>query len=678
MSTAEFLGKVTEAIESNMHDPNFGVGELADLMSMSRSSLLRQIKKSGGPSVNQLIREVRLKRAIELLRVGELNVSQISFEVGFSSPSYFIKCFKDEHGCSPGEYTFEQPSVATKADAEDGINWRKVSGWSTILLLIIAAVWFFYKKSNQPQFEKPSIAVLPFTNQTSDSSQLYLVNGMTESILTNLQRLGELRVISRTSVEQYRDSRMAMTEIAEELGVDYVVEGSFQKYRNEMLLTVQLIDGASDQHVWSEQYRRGIEDIFNVQAEVSGKIAEAIQVAIAPEITEQIFKKPTENTEAYDQYLQGVAWTRLETETGLDSAIVNFNNAIALDEGFAWAYAYLSICYYYKDIFKLEKEYTDLIGKYADRAVLLDPNYPVCLISKALYYMHRAQYEEAVTYFERVLDIAPNSATTYNYLAEIYTSYLLDIDQYLIHALTAYQLDLSGNDSSALSFTHLHLSNALAQSGMIDRAEAHIHQSLAYDPNNLYSKTLEIYIDLTEDQDVLNARNRMSLAYQKDSSRLDLLQELAKLCYTMEDYEAAAEHYRSFIFVRSMFGLNIFHEEDVIMAFVFDKVGDHVIADSLIVDYKEYLKNDQSVYRPLQQSFLAIYEGHLDEAIDYMDEFIKADDFMYWVPAFLEDDPLFMQLATHSEYDRVLSDLKDKFEKIKDKRIRKLTDLGLL
>jgi TolB-like protein/AraC-like DNA-binding protein/Tfp pilus assembly protein PilF len=677
MSSSDFIKRAKVIIEENMHDPQFGVGDLADKLAMSRSSLLRQIKRDGLISVNQLIKDVRLAQSKILLEKGVLNVSQISFEVGFSSPSYFIKCFKDEFGMSPGEYQ-EQPS-------NDGIlvveKKPRTSTSRNLIALVVAVITLVVVIGllRRPQVSqgKLSVAVLPFINETGDSTQRYLVNGMMESILTNLQRVGDLRVISRSSVEPFRNSGQSVTAIAKSLNVDYVVEGSFQRYKGEMLLSVQLIESQYAGQVWSEQYRRDITDLFAVQAEVSEQIANAIQVVIAPEVNLAINKKPTDNPDAYDNFLQGVEWTRLESERGLDSAIVLFDKAVSMDRQFAKAYAYLAICYYYKDIFKLKKEYTDSINRYSDRAIVLDPKMPEGLIAKGLYYQHLHQYEEAVQYFENALEIVPNSATVHNYLAEIYTNYLPDMDKYLVHAITASRLDLSGNDSTALSYSHLHLANAFAQSGIIDKAQRHIHQSLAFDPENIFSQTLEVYIDLSEDYDIENARHRLELVYRKDTTRLDVLQELAKTCYSMEDYLSAAYYYDKFIRARSVYQLEIYPEEDIIISYVFQQMGKDSLSEALLDDFKRYATNDQSKYQSLHEVFIAIYEDRLDDAIAFMDRFNQSDDFMFWIPAFLEKDPMFHRLSGHDEYDRVISDMKRKFEVNKSSRVAMLKELDL-
>ena len=159
-----------------------------------------------------------------------------------------------------------------------------------------------------------------------------------------------LRVISRTSVEKYRKTDKGIPEIAEELNVNYLVEGSGQRVGDQVLLNIQLIEASTDRPIWVEQYNREVVDIFALQNEVAKKIADAIEAVVTPAELEQIEKKPTENLVAYDYYLQALDPYYSRTKEGLEKAIPLFEKAIEQDPQFALAYANLAISYYYLDI----------------------------------------------------------------------------------------------------------------------------------------------------------------------------------------------------------------------------------------------------------------------------------------------------------------------------------------
>jgi len=187
-----------------------------------------------------------------------------------------------------------------------------------------------------------SIAILPFKNDSNDEENTYFINGLMEEILNNLQKIKDLRVISRTSVEQYRNQTKPIPEIAKELGVNYIVEGSAQKYGNSFRLRTQLIMAAKEDHLWGESFQQKItevEDIFIVQSQIAEKIAQELKVVITPEEKQLIEKIPTEKLEAYDAYLKGQFYWRKLTSQDLDISMKYFEMAKEKDPNFALAYA---------------------------------------------------------------------------------------------------------------------------------------------------------------------------------------------------------------------------------------------------------------------------------------------------------------------------------------------------
>ena len=462
----DFLNQLTRVVEENISDENFGVSELAEAINMSRSNLLRRLKKSTGLSVSLFIRQVRLKRAMELLVNSSQNVTEVSYAIGFSSTSYFIKCFREEYGFPPGEASKRwQPEEPTSPIEGKPVHEKSKIAWGlaalTALILVIA--YFAFKPSNESaplQLEK-SIAVLPFKNDSSDSTNIYLINGLLESTLNNLQKINDLRVISRTSSEKYRNTNKSIPEIAKELNVNYFVEGSGQKIGNQILLNIQLIDAVTDKQLWAKQYTREVTSIFELQQEIAISIASEIQAVITPEEQNRIEKIPTDNLEAYDYFLKGQNQYVIGNTESLQEAIKYFNKAIELDEQFALAHAGLAMSYYYLDIFREDKRYTAEINNHSDKALLYDPKLAESLMAKAMYYMHNQEYALVVPYLERALEYNPNSAFVINTLSDFYANVRPNTEKYLEYALKGIQLNEAANDSVMNSYIYLHLSNAL-------------------------------------------------------------------------------------------------------------------------------------------------------------------------------------------------------------------------
>jgi len=187
-----------------------------------------------------------------------------------------------------------------------------------------------------------SVAILPFKNDSKDEENTYFINGLMEEILNNLQKIKDLRVISRTSVEQYRNQTKPIPEIAKELGVNYIMEGSGQKYGNAFRLRTQLIMAAKESHLWGESYQQKInevEDIFRIQSQIAESIATELKAIITPQEKQLIEKIPTKELEAFDAYLKGQFYWRKLTPNDLETAMQYFELAKEKDPKYALAYA---------------------------------------------------------------------------------------------------------------------------------------------------------------------------------------------------------------------------------------------------------------------------------------------------------------------------------------------------
>ncbi|WP_396636372.1 helix-turn-helix domain-containing protein [Maribacter sp. R77961] len=673
-----FIEQVEAIILENLANEQFGVSELANTMHMSRSNLLRKIKKQTQLSASQFIRQIRLKQAMALLKEGSSTVSEISYQVGFGSISYFIKCFREHYGHPPGEVGKGSVEVETENIKPNYLKiyrWPIIAGTSIVLLIF---TYFIFNKTDAVQKlgVKKSIAVLPFKNESADSTNLYFVNGLMESALNNLQKIEDLRVISRTSVEKYRKTDKGIPEIAEELNVNYLVEGSGQRVGDQVLLNVQLIEASSDTPIWVEQYNQEVLDVFALQNDVAKKIADAIEAVVTPAELEQIEKKPTENLVAYDYYLQALNYSR--TNEGLEKAIPLFEKAVQQDEQFALAYANLAKSYYYLDIFQKQKRYTDLINNYADKALLYDSKNDVSLISKALYYMHTEEYRLALPHLEKALEYNPNSADVVQLLSRLYSTYIPNTEKYLTNALKGAQLDVAANDSLGQSFIYLDLSNALAQSGFTEEAMKYVNKSLDYDPNNLYVPHLKAFIQYAVDENLERLKTTLEKEFEKDSTRLDILQDIGKLYYIEEDYQGAFTYYQKFVEARKRFNWNIYPHEDIKIGLVYQKMGFKEEANEFFEGYSEYLESDKSIYKGASMAVKYGYEGKVDLGMEQLKLFALQDNYQYWILLFLEKDPLIKFMKSHPEYKTTVQKIKDRFWKNQAKLRTSLEEKGLI
>ena len=226
-------------------------------------------------------------------------------------------------------------------------NFRtKIIIGALILLVLIVAGYFIFPKLIKPkELPEKSIAVLPFVNDSPNDSTTYFMDGVMEEILTNLQTVKDLRVISRTSVEQYRNQKKSIPEIARELGVNYIVEGSGQKYGSSFRLRVQLIMAKRESHLWAESFQQKItkvEDIFNIQIRIAKLIANELKAVITPEERKLIEKIPSADLEVYDEYLKARSYFNNYTKESVNKSMEYLNNAIEKNPDWAPLYAGLA------------------------------------------------------------------------------------------------------------------------------------------------------------------------------------------------------------------------------------------------------------------------------------------------------------------------------------------------
>lgn len=677
-----FMDQIESIVLKNLSNEQFGVSELADIMNMSRSNLLRKIKKSTQLSASQFIRQIRLKKSMQMLKETELTISEISYHVGFGSTSYFIKCFREYYGHPPGEVGKGTLVEEKEKESVQTHFLKRRKGQIIVVasfIVIVVSFLFFSKKfeTTEVAIEK-SIAVLPFKNESSDSSNLYFVNGLMESALNNLQKIEDLRVISRTSVEKYRHTNKSIPEIAEELDVNYLVEGSGQRVGDQVLLNIQLIEAATDKPIWVKQYNQEVVDIFELQNEVAKKIADAIKAKVTSAEMEQIDKKPTENLLAYDYYLQALGPYNTRTKESLMEAISLLEKAIEQDSQFALAYAYIAFSYYYIDIFQKQKQYTEQINNNADKALLYNAKSAESLIAKALYYMHIKEYRLALPHLEKALEYNPNSSAVVNMLSSLYANYIPNTSKYLTYALKGIQLDIAANDSITKSYIYLNLSNALIQNGFIEEANEYIDKSLNYDSDNYFSPYVKAFILYARDRDIEQTKKSLIRELQKDTTRLDILQEVAKLYYYQEDYDTAFLYYEKFVKARKEYDLDIYFHEDIKIALVYEKMGLDEQASEFFASYADFCENDESIYKSVSTAALYAHQGKMDEAIEQLKIFTSKNDYQYWILLFMETDPVFEPLKMHPEFSEIMQKIEDRFWENQTQLKKSLEEKGLL
>ena len=261
------------------------------------------------------------------------------------------------------------------------------------------------------------VAILPFANLSADPNDRYFADGMTEELISTVSSIGELSVISRTSVMRYRDTTTPIGEIGRELSAGTVLEGSVRKAGNKVRVTTQLIDAANDRHLWVQSYDRDVTDIFAIQGDIAGQVAEALRVKLLSKERVAIEKKATENLEAYNLYLKGRYHWNERTEDGVKKAIGFFQQAVGLDAGFALAYSGLADCYsILADRAWLSHGEAGPVSKgYAAKAVELDGELAEAHASLGLALHQEWDLIGAEKEFKLAIALKPNYATAHHW-----------------------------------------------------------------------------------------------------------------------------------------------------------------------------------------------------------------------------------------------------------------------
>ncbi|NQT62146.1 MAG: tetratricopeptide repeat protein [Candidatus Marinimicrobia bacterium] len=269
-----------------------------------------------------------------------------------------------------------------------------------------------------------SIAVLPFTSLNKSEDAEVISDGITENLLTHLAKIGNLKVVSRTSVMQYKNTTKTIKEIGNELSVTSILEGSVQKSGDRIRITGQLINAENDEHLWAESYDRDYIDIFDIQSDVARKIAHALHTTLSPEEIEELEEKPTSNMEAYDFYLKGLYfWHTTVSKEGNQRAVDMFAKAIDLDHGFALAYArscIVSGALYFHINWDRTPERLELVEHMLEKAMELAPHHPLVVHAQATVSQIKDDYKGTVELYKKAIEADPKNSEAVEFLGRLH------------------------------------------------------------------------------------------------------------------------------------------------------------------------------------------------------------------------------------------------------------------
>jgi TolB-like protein/tetratricopeptide (TPR) repeat protein/tRNA A-37 threonylcarbamoyl transferase component Bud32 len=334
-----------------------------------------------------------------------------------------------------GEYGAARSSGARDELAKDGgsrqrsilTSWWALGAGLAVVLVGVALVYalMFRRAPVTRQPEIRSLAVLPMANLSGDPAQDYFADGMTETLIAGLAKVGALRVISRTSVMQYKGAHKPLPDIARELNVDAIVEGSVQRFGERVQVTVQLIYAPTDRHLWSETYNHDLSDILTLQNEVTQAVTREIQIKLTPQEQIRLARARPINPAAYDYFLRGRFYINRQTKADNATAIEMFDHAVATDPNFAAAYAELAqACVWRFFLFTPdEKQWEEKAFVAVEKALSLDPDLAEAHLARGRLLWTPANHfphDKAIQEYRHALALNPNSDEVQNQLALVY------------------------------------------------------------------------------------------------------------------------------------------------------------------------------------------------------------------------------------------------------------------
>jgi len=426
-----------------------------------------------------------------------------------------------------------EPSLAKVKAKVEGKNWKYLTIAATVVVIIAAAVlWHFSlrpspppvdkadpKKMAFPLPDKPSIAVLPFANMSDDPKQEYFSDGITEEIITALSKTPRIFVIARNSTFTYKGKAVRVKQVAEELGVRYVLEGSVRKSENHVRVTAQLIDALTGKHLWAERYDRDLKELFAIQDEITLEIIRALQVNLTEGEQARVIGRSTKNLQAYLKALEAsVQFSRMDKQGSMKAKQLA-KEAIALDPNYAYPYSTLSTAHLldlWFDFSESPKESMRLAVEAAQKALALDPSDPRTHLGWVNLYIMQREYDKAIASAERAVALNPGGARAFFGLAmAVYYSCRFD------EALTFHEQAMR-LDPFPTSMHFRNLGGAYRNVGRYEESVKQLKKALELSPNDLFAHlSLAVtYVKLGRDEEakaeaveVLRIHPKFSLDY---------------------------------------------------------------------------------------------------------------------------------------------------------------------
>ena len=565
-------------------------------------------------------------------------------------------------------------------DIPKSLNSWKIASYISFVVIVGLIVLNLIPRTGKEEVIDNSIAVLPFRNDSPDEEKMYFINGTMEAILDNLCKIEDLRVPGRTSVEQFRNITKPIPAIAEELNVSYIVQGSGQKLGNRILLTIQLIDGKSDQHLWSRQYNREIkqiEDLLSIPREIAQMVAEEIEAIITPKEKELIERTVSVSLTAYDFYQRGKEeywkyYLNRDNIEALERAEDFYHEAMKYDSGFAQAYTGLARVYRDKQYWEsyLSEEFLDSVLILANLAISLDNQLSDSYTIRGDYYRETGQLELAIREYNKAIKLNPNDWLAY------YGRGWAFRPEDITHTFHDFHKSASLNRGPELQKIFRSLSQAYGMGGFLE-------QTRHYDKEmfKLSRDTALYYGDLSRlaywEEDYENGVKYGKMALFLDSLNLQYLEYLASNLESLGDFNQAMVYYKKWLQRIEDLGvlrINAMHR----VGYIYWQLGMMEEADYYFDQQIEYCNKINALGRVIEQKQWTYYDlaavyafrGEKEKAFENLKIFNQRQNISYWMLLMIRIDPLFEKIRNEPEFQLILHEVETKYQ-AEHERVRK-------
>ncbi|MBN2861753.1 MAG: tetratricopeptide repeat protein [Bacteroidales bacterium] len=551
-----------------------------------------------------------------------------------------------------------------------------------LALIILGALFIPNLFKSEDSIEK-SIAILPFKLLSDEPDKQYLADGIMDAITLHLSKIKDLRVMSRTSVEQYRGTTKTTHDIGKELDVAYLLEGSFQKIGDDAKLIVQLIEANEERHVWAEEYNRDWKNFFSVQSEVAQTIARELYTTITPEEKQLIEKIPTSNMTAYDLYLQANEYKNGYSKTrdlsSYQTAVNLYRASLKIDTTFAKAYIGLALAYYdrfyWPEFFK--ENFLDSCLVLANKALSIDDKLDEAYYLKGQLYRQNGEIEKALRNYDKTLEISPNFYSAYIAKGSLFGTVLHDNVKCLENYYKALTL-ISVSERPSLFRT---IGDIYADLGFFEKANYYYKE--AFDITN---NQTEYLWDLAWVEFRLeNYEESLRLLKQRLEIDSTLLFNLHFYLYPPGHIEEAYIHANKLIEAHKRSGtLMLYFSHRV--GYTFYQMGKYKEADEYFNKQIKYSEESIKLNRYYAQNKDAHYDlsatyaflGDKSKAYHHLDEYNTMVYFGFSRISFVKNDPLYVSICNEERFKKIIQNMKAKNQAEHERVAAWLEEQGIL